>query len=232
MANLSPVVMIIILAVCVVIALVIGYFIGSRAGNDYNEVADKEKQKHDDLKADVREHFQQTSAIMSRMVDDYRDMYRHMSEGAQKLADLSDEKMVAPPPSPEQITQAGADEKSTSAPARGGDKPAAHANESKPAENTAAARPGAGASNPAATSPSRSGGAGGNATKKSNGASAAAGGEQKPAASAADSKTSASQTGGAGARPAPANAGQASASAESKSGQARHVPIGSANKRK
>ena len=72
MADLSPVALIIILAVCVVIALVIGYLIGSRSGSDHNEAAEREKQKHDELQANVREHFQQTSAIMSRMVDDYR----------------------------------------------------------------------------------------------------------------------------------------------------------------
>lgn len=105
MANLSPAIMIIILIVCVVIALVIGYIIGNRMGGHGKQAAAQEKQKHDELKADVREHFQQSSAIMSRMVEDYRAMYQHMSEGAEKLGELNTEKMVAPPPSPEAITR-------------------------------------------------------------------------------------------------------------------------------
>lgn len=109
MANLSPVALIVILAACVVVSLVIGYLIGSRAGGrGASGAVDREKQKLEDFKTEVREHFQQTAAIMSRMVDDYRHMYEHMSQGAEKLADLSQEKMVTPPPAPDAITrQAG-----------------------------------------------------------------------------------------------------------------------------
>lgn len=104
MANLSAVSMIIIFFVGVIIALVIGYFIGSMTGRSGAKAAAREKQKHDELKSDVREHFRQTSAIMSRMAEDYREMHQHMAEGAEKLADLKDERLAAPT-SPEQLSQ-------------------------------------------------------------------------------------------------------------------------------
>src|SRR5699024_6241977 len=59
---------------------------------------------HDEYREEVRDHFEQTSQIMSRMVDDYREMYRHMSEGAGKLANIHPEKVITPPPAPEAIT--------------------------------------------------------------------------------------------------------------------------------
>ncbi|MES1924396.1 DUF1043 family protein [Salinisphaera sp. T31B1] len=105
MANLSPVVLILILVVGVVIALVIGYFLGSRFGGKKSVAMKEATEKHDSYRNDVREHFEQTSAIMSRMVDDYRDMYEHLSDGAEKLADMHPEKLVTPPPAPEAITR-------------------------------------------------------------------------------------------------------------------------------
>lgn len=105
MANLSPAALIVIVVVCAVIALLIGYFLGSRFGGKKSVAMREAQEKHDTYKNDVREHFEQTSAIMSRMVEDYRDMYRHMAEGAEKLADIHPERQVTPPPKPEAITQ-------------------------------------------------------------------------------------------------------------------------------
>ncbi len=104
MANLSPAVLILILVVGVVVALLIGYFLGSRFGGKKSVAMKEATEQHDTYKNDVREHFEQTSAIMSRMVDDYRDMYEHLSDGAEKLADMHPEKLVTPPPAPEAIT--------------------------------------------------------------------------------------------------------------------------------
>lgn len=115
MANLSPAVLIIILLICVIVAFLIGYFLGSRLGGKQSVAMREVQEKHDGYKNDVREHFEQTSAIMSRMVDDYRDMYQHMSEGAEKLADMHPQKLVTPPPAPEAITRAATDEDASGA---------------------------------------------------------------------------------------------------------------------
>lgn len=105
MANMSPAALFLILVVCVIVALLIGYLVGSRFGGKKSVAMKEAVEKHDGYKNDVREHFEQTSAIMSRMVDDYRDMYQQLSEGAEKLADMHPEKRVTPPPSPEAITR-------------------------------------------------------------------------------------------------------------------------------
>lgn len=91
---MSAVTMIIILFMSVIIALVVGYFIGSMTGRGNARAAVEEKRKHDELKEDVREHFRQTSALMSRMAEDYRQMQEHMSVGAEKLAGLTPERQV------------------------------------------------------------------------------------------------------------------------------------------
>ncbi|RJS93348.1 ZapG family protein [Salinisphaera sp. Q1T1-3] len=96
MPHLSPVAWIIIIALAAVVALIVGYFIGSRAGGgvDRSEELAEEKKKHEDFRSDVREHFQQTSAIMSRLAEDYREMHQHMSVGAERLADMDREKLA------------------------------------------------------------------------------------------------------------------------------------------
>jgi len=113
MANLSPVAIILIGVGIGVVALLIGYFLGTRFGGKKSVAMREAKEKHDSYKNDVREHFEQTSAIMSRMVEDYRDMYQHMAEGADKLADIHREKHVTPPPEPEAITEAPTDSGNT-----------------------------------------------------------------------------------------------------------------------
>lgn len=105
MANLSPAVLILILVVCAIVALLIGYVVGSRFGGKKSVAMKEATQEHDGYRSDVREHFEQSSAIMARMVDDYRDMYQHLAEGADKLAGLHSEKQVTPPPAPEAITR-------------------------------------------------------------------------------------------------------------------------------
>ena len=138
MANLSPIAFILIVVVCAVVALIVGYFLGSRFGGKKSVAMKEATEKHDSYKNDVREHFEQTSAIMSRMVDDYRDMYQHMADGAEKLAEMHPEKLVTPPPAPEAITRdTSVDKSSTNTQAaqskQGGDKSANKTAEAKPA---------------------------------------------------------------------------------------------------
>ncbi len=108
MINLPPIALAFILLACAVIALVIGYFIGSRFGGKRSVALREVQNQHDRYKSDIREHFEQTSAIMARMVTDYRDMYQHMSVGAEQFAGLRPEKRVTLPPAPEAITDEGA----------------------------------------------------------------------------------------------------------------------------
>lgn len=152
MANLSPLVLILIVVVCAGIALAVGYFLGSRFGGKKSVAMKEATEKHDSYKNDVREHFEQTSAIMSRMVDDYRDMYKHMADGAEKLAEMHPEKLVTPPPAPEAITRdTPVDQSATKTQAaqskQGGDRSA---------NNTAEAKPAAAPQKPAGTNPQSS----------------------------------------------------------------------------
>jgi uncharacterized membrane-anchored protein YhcB (DUF1043 family) len=108
MVNLNAVALAFILLACAVIALIIGYFIGSRFGGKQSLAIREARKEHENYKSDVREHFEQTSAIMARMVSDYRDMYQHMSVGVEKFAGLRPEKLVTQPPAPEAITEGAA----------------------------------------------------------------------------------------------------------------------------
>lgn len=121
MADLSPVALIVILVVAVLVALLVGYLLGSRLGGKKSTAMKKAAEEQESYKADVREHFQQTSAIMSRMAEDYRDMYAHLSEGAEQLADLHREKLVTPPPSPESLTHGKTDDQASEKKAGEGD---------------------------------------------------------------------------------------------------------------
>ena len=64
MANLSPIALILIVVVCAVVALIVGYFLGSRFGGKKSVAMKEATEKHDSYKNDVREHFEQTSAII------------------------------------------------------------------------------------------------------------------------------------------------------------------------
>src|SRR5699024_8999073 len=83
---------------------IFGYLIGHFLGGGKEKAVKEAAKAHDEYREEVRDHFEQTSQIMSRMVDDYREMYRHMSEGAGKLANIHPEKVITPPPAPEAIT--------------------------------------------------------------------------------------------------------------------------------
>lgn len=104
MADIGPVAWGFIIAGGVLIGLLVGYLIGSRLGGKKSTAVREAEKQHDDYKHEVREHFEQTSQIMSRMVDDYREMYQHLSSGAGKLANIHPERVITPPPSPEAIT--------------------------------------------------------------------------------------------------------------------------------
>lgn len=144
MVNLSPVALVLIVVACAVVALLVGYFLGSRFGGKKSVAMREAQEKHDSYKNDVREHFEQTSAIMSRMVEDYRDMYQHMAEGAEKLADIHPERQVTPPPRPEAITRDEDSEASGETAAGREDKPAAAAGDSRAATDAPQSDAGAG----------------------------------------------------------------------------------------
>ncbi|WP_251975861.1 YhcB family protein [Salinicola avicenniae] len=100
------------------VGILIGYWLGARLGGHNTEPMRELHREHKAYKDDVREHFEQVSATMTRMVEDYRDMYQHVAKGAEKLADMHHETVIEPPPKPEAITQEPADHADTP-PARG-----------------------------------------------------------------------------------------------------------------
>lgn len=196
MDNLSPIVLILILVVCVGIALAVGYFLGSRFGGRKSVAMKEATEKHDSYKNDVREHFEQTSAIMSRMVDDYRDMYKHMADGAEKLAEMHPEKLVTPPPAPEAITRDTPVDQSTAK---------THAAQSKQggdrsANNTAEAKPAASPQKPTGThtqsSTQTKTGEPAQGKNQSDTAATSAKADRKASTSAASAEKSATQTAG------------------------------------
>lgn len=141
------------IAICVVVGLLLGYVVGYAQHRDKGKSAEEAVKAHEDYREEVHEHFQQTSQIMSRMVDDYREMYQHLSAGAGKLANIHPERVVTPPPAPEAITAQddaetaatdAATEPAPTAPADAADKseqPAADdgATDATPAASTTAA---------------------------------------------------------------------------------------------
>jgi len=87
------------------IGVLVGYWLGTRMGGHNTEPMRELNREHKVYKDDVREHFEQVSATMTRMVEDYREMYHHVAKGAEKLADMHHETVIEPPPRPEAITQ-------------------------------------------------------------------------------------------------------------------------------
>ena len=132
---MTPVIWIIIAAVSAVIALLAGYFIGNKAGGgvDRSDEIAKQKQENNDFRGDVREHFQQTAAIMSRMAEDYRDMHQHMSQGAERLADMDREKLAAPS-NPQSLGNTDESKKEQTSPSQLGSAMDAKVNGGKPSE--------------------------------------------------------------------------------------------------
>src|SRR5699024_115825 len=97
-----------LMAACLLIGLLIGWAMGRRQGINQSEADHRSAtEEHENYREDVRTHFEETSAIMSRMVEDYRQMYQHVSKGAGKLADIHPERVITPPPAPEAITADG-----------------------------------------------------------------------------------------------------------------------------
>lgn len=94
-----------IVVVVGVVGVLLGYLLGTKLGGHNTEPMRKLNTEHKEYKDDVREHFEQVSMTMSRMVEDYREMYHHVSQGAEKLADMHHETVITPPPKPEAITQ-------------------------------------------------------------------------------------------------------------------------------
>lgn len=107
MEELGPQTLVLAIVVCLIIGLLVGYLIGHFLGGGKGKAVKEAAKAHDDYREEVRDHFEHTSQIMSRMVDDYREMYQHMSDGAGKLANIYPEKVITPPPAPEAITDQG-----------------------------------------------------------------------------------------------------------------------------
>lgn len=95
---------------CLLVGLGLGYLISHLLGGNKEKAVAEQAEAHAAYRDEVHEHFEHTSQIMSRMVDDYREMYKHMSEGAGKLANIYPEKVITPPPAPEAITDTSADQ--------------------------------------------------------------------------------------------------------------------------
>ncbi|WP_342595872.1 DUF1043 family protein [Salinicola lusitanus] len=87
------------------VGVLVGYWLGTKMGGHNTEPMRELNREHTAYKEDVREHFEQVSATMTRMVEDYREMYHHVAKGAEKLADMHHETVIEPPPKPEAITQ-------------------------------------------------------------------------------------------------------------------------------
>lgn len=96
------------------IGVLVGYWLGTKLGGHNTEPMRELNREHKAYKDEVRDHFQQVSATMTRMVEDYREMYQHVAKGAEKLADMHHETVIEPPPKPEAITQDTSDESSHS----------------------------------------------------------------------------------------------------------------------
>lgn len=75
-----------------IIGGIIGYFIGAQFSSDKQTTKAMEtrvEQAEDELKtfqADVTEHFQQTSDLVNKLTETYRDVHEHLAGGAMKLA--------------------------------------------------------------------------------------------------------------------------------------------------
>ncbi len=83
----------ILTALCsILVGGVIGYFIGAQFSSDKQSTKAMEarmEQAEDELKTfqtDVTEHFQQTSALVNKLTETYRDVHEHLAGGAIKLA--------------------------------------------------------------------------------------------------------------------------------------------------
>lgn len=87
----------------VLIGYLIGRFVGKNDSARHSKATAQAIQAHDDYRQEVRTHFEHSAHIMSRMVDDYREMYQHLSSGAEQLTDSQPMRVVAPP-APEAIT--------------------------------------------------------------------------------------------------------------------------------
>ncbi|GAA6166236.1 YhcB family protein [Sessilibacter corallicola] len=77
---------------CILVGGGIGYFIGSQFSTDKQATKTMEarvERAEDELKsfqADVTEHFQQTSVLVNKLTETYRDVHEHLAGGAIKLA--------------------------------------------------------------------------------------------------------------------------------------------------
>ena len=82
------------------IGVLVGYWLGTRMGGHNTEPMRELNREHNAYKEDVREHFEQVSATMTRMVEDYREMYHHVAKGAEKPASYQRPRSTPPPKMP------------------------------------------------------------------------------------------------------------------------------------
>ncbi|WP_110654370.1 ZapG family protein [Salinicola halimionae] len=169
------------------IGVLVGYWLGTRMGGHNTEPMRELNREHKVYKEDVREHFEQVSATMTRMVEDYREMYQHVAKGAEKLADMHHETVIEPPPKPEAITQdLHEPEASSGVSDKASDKPSEKISSAeKPAAGSEhRASPGVSASPSAATSPGVS--ASPNASASSSASASSPGVSASPSTTSAD----------------------------------------------
>ncbi|WP_168201491.1 ZapG family protein [Kushneria phosphatilytica] len=93
-----------IVVVGCIIGLLLGYWLGSLTGRQNARDVQSSRKEQDAYRAEVREHFQEISTIMTRMAGDYREMYQHVAHHAEQLADVHPEHLIDLPPAPETIT--------------------------------------------------------------------------------------------------------------------------------
>ncbi|OHV08739.1 ZapG family protein [Kushneria phosphatilytica] len=77
-----------IVVVGCIIGLLLGYWLGSLTGRQNARDVQSSRKEQDAYRAEVREHFQEISTIMTRMAGDYREMYQHVAHHAEQLADV------------------------------------------------------------------------------------------------------------------------------------------------
>lgn len=94
-----------VMIMAVLIATVVGYFIGRLGRGDTQQMKlEHEKQLRaveqelEDYRQQVTEHFKGTSQLVEQMNENYRAVYMHLAEGAQQLTDEKAILEVAPSP--------------------------------------------------------------------------------------------------------------------------------------
>lgn len=85
-------VLIIASIVCLIIGGIVGYFVGRQSNADkkgFRAMEARANQAEEQLKQfqnDVTEHFKETSVLVNKLTENYKDVHEHLAAGAIKLA--------------------------------------------------------------------------------------------------------------------------------------------------